>query len=110
MTESDREYYYYVDEETSELIKEYYFARDLTLTLDNRDLIHALGFQFKYAKRASLSLVCDDQWTFSFSDLVRGILAQLKEELYETTETFYQVFAADTSNTSVVSEGNASAE
>ena len=41
------EYYYYVDEETSELIKEYYFARDLTLTLGNRDLIHALGIQFK---------------------------------------------------------------
>ena len=41
------ECYYYVDEETSELIKEYYFARDLTLTLGNRDLIHALGIQFK---------------------------------------------------------------
>ena len=48
MTEPDREYYYYVDEETSELIKEYYFARDLTLTLANRELIHGLGFQFKY--------------------------------------------------------------
>jgi hypothetical protein len=47
MNEIDTEYYYYVDEETSELIKEYYFARDLTLTLGNRDLIHALGFQFK---------------------------------------------------------------
>ncbi|CAF1309834.1 unnamed protein product [Rotaria magnacalcarata] len=80
MNETDREYYYYVDEETSELIKEYYFARDLTLTLGNRDLIHALGFQF--------------------NDLVRGILARLKEELYETTETYYQVFAADTGNAS----------
>ena len=48
MNETDREYYYYVDEETSELIKEYYFARDLTLTLGNQDLIHALGTQFKY--------------------------------------------------------------
>ena len=44
---SNNEYYYYVDEETSELIKEYYFARDLTLTLGNRDLIHELGIQFK---------------------------------------------------------------
>ena len=46
---NNNEYYYYVDEETSELIKEYYFARDLTLTLGNRDLIHELGIQFKYA-------------------------------------------------------------
>lgn len=45
--ETDRECYHYVDEETSELIKEYYFARDLTLTLGNRDLIRQLGFQFK---------------------------------------------------------------
>ncbi|CAF0813449.1 unnamed protein product, partial [Rotaria sordida] len=90
LNDADREYYYYVDEETSELIKEYYFARDLTLTLGNRDLIHALGFQF--------------------NDLVRGILAQLKEELYETTETYYQVFAADTSNTSNTSDGLYSAE
>lgn len=50
MSEIDIEYHYYVDEETSELIKEYYFARDLTLTLGNRDLIHALGFQFKYVE------------------------------------------------------------
>ncbi|CAF3751451.1 unnamed protein product [Adineta steineri] len=90
VNERDRELYYYVDEETSELIKEYYFARDLTLTLGNRDLIHALGFQF--------------------NDLVRGILAQLKEELYETTETYYQVFAADTTNTSNISDGTYSAE
>ncbi|CAF3368040.1 unnamed protein product [Rotaria sp. Silwood1] len=90
LNDADKEYYYYVDEETSELIKEYYFARDLTLTLGNRDLIHALGFQF--------------------NDLVRGILAQLKEELYETTETYYQVFAADTTNTSNTSDGLYSAE
>ncbi|UJR28200.1 hypothetical protein I4U23_009451 [Adineta vaga] len=90
INETDREYYYYVDEETSELIKEYYFARDLTLTLGNRDLIHALGVQF--------------------NDLVRGILAQLKEELYETTETYYQVFAADTTNASSTSDGIYSAE
>lgn len=50
VNEVDQEYYYYVDEETSELIKEYYFARDLTLTLDNRSLIHELGFQFKYVQ------------------------------------------------------------
>jgi hypothetical protein len=50
MNGNDTEYYYYVDEETSELIKEYYFARDLTLTLGNRDLIHALGFQFKFVE------------------------------------------------------------
>ncbi|CAF2570012.1 unnamed protein product [Rotaria sp. Silwood2] len=90
LNDADTEYYNYVDEETSELIKEYYFARDLTLTLGNRDLIHALGFQF--------------------NDLVRGILAQLKEELYETTETYYQVFAADTSNASNTSDGLYSAE
>jgi hypothetical protein len=47
---------------------------------------------------------------FIFSDLVRGILAQLKEELYETTETFYQVFVADTSNASNASDGIYSAE
>jgi len=51
MNGNDTEYYYYVDEETSELIKEYYFARDLTLTLGNRDLIHALGFQFKFVEK-----------------------------------------------------------
>ena len=109
MTEPDREYYYYVDEETSELIKEYYFARDLTLTLANRELIHGLGFQFKYVKTKDDSII-ESIRDFSSSDLVRGILAQLKEELYETTETFYQVFAADTSNTSNASEGMASAE
>lgn len=49
----NREHYYYVDEETSELIKEYYFARDLTLTLDNRNLIRELGFQFKYVHECS---------------------------------------------------------
>ena len=54
VNETDNEYYYYVDEETSELIKEYYFARDLTLTLDNRNLIHALGFQFKSVEKVFL--------------------------------------------------------
>lgn len=54
MTEPDREYYYYVDEETSELIKEYYFARDLTLTLGSRELIHGLGFQFKYVEISNI--------------------------------------------------------
>jgi hypothetical protein len=58
---NNTEYYYYVDEETSELIKEYYFARDLTLTLGNRDLIHELGIQFKYAL-APLSF----DFTFAF--------------------------------------------
>ncbi|CAF1182929.1 unnamed protein product [Adineta ricciae] len=90
INETDRELYYYVDEETSELIKEYYFARDLTLTLGNRELIHALGSQF--------------------NDLVRGILAQLKEELNETTENYYQVFAADTTNASSASDGIYSAD
>ena len=41
------ELYYYVDEETSELIQDYYFARDLTLTLDNRNEIHDLCIEFR---------------------------------------------------------------
>jgi hypothetical protein len=45
-----------------------------------------------------------------FSDLIRGILSQLKEELYETTESYYQAFAADTSNVSMASDGVYSAE
>ncbi len=51
-----------------------------------------------------------NQKFFYFSDLVGGILTQLKEELYETTETFYQVFAADTSNASNTNDGIYSAE
>ena len=51
--DANTDLYYYVDEETSELIKEYYFARDLTLTLDNRNLIRELGFQFKYVHECS---------------------------------------------------------
>ena len=39
--------YYYVDEETSELIQDYYFARDLTLTLGNRNEIHDLCTDFR---------------------------------------------------------------
>lgn len=104
------EYYFYVDEETSELIKEYYFARDLTLTLGNRELIHELGIQFKlvlFFRNLFRSFIC---FVFLRSDLVKGILARLKEELSETTESYYQTFAADTSNTSAASDGMFSAE
>lgn len=45
--EGDSELYYYVDEETSELIKEYYFSRDLTVTLENRTEIRDLCIDFR---------------------------------------------------------------
>ncbi len=46
--DTNTELYYYVDEETSELIKEYYFARDLTVTLGNRTEIRDLCIDFRY--------------------------------------------------------------
>ncbi len=46
--ETNTDLYYYVDEETSELIKEYYFARDLTVTLGNRTEIRDLCIDFRY--------------------------------------------------------------
>jgi hypothetical protein len=46
--ETNTKLYYYVDEETSELIKEYYFARDLTVTLGNRTEIRDLCIDFRY--------------------------------------------------------------
>ncbi len=55
-------------------------------------------------------IVCFFKRILPFSDLIRGILAQLKEELYETTEAYYQVFAADTTNASNTSDGIYSAE
>jgi hypothetical protein len=46
--ETNTELYYYVDEETSELNKEYYFSRDLTVTLGNRMEIRDLCIDFRY--------------------------------------------------------------
>jgi hypothetical protein len=82
--------YYYVDEETSELIKEYYFARDLTVTLGNRTEIRDL---------------CID-----FSTLTQRILAQLKEELNDKTEQYYQAFAIDMNDASNIPDTTYSAE
>ncbi|CAF0976170.1 unnamed protein product [Rotaria sp. Silwood1] len=82
--------YYYVDEETSELIKEYYFSRDLTVTLGNRNEIRDLCIEF--------------------SALTQRILTQLKEELNGKTEKYYQAFAIDMSNTSNISDGTYSAD
>jgi hypothetical protein len=48
--ETNTDLYYYVDEETSELIKEYYFARDLTVTLGNRTEIRDLCIDFRYLR------------------------------------------------------------
>ena len=48
INETNSNLYYYVDEETSELIKEYYFARDLTVTLGNRTEICDLCIDFRY--------------------------------------------------------------
>lgn len=45
-SEANTEQYHFVDEETSELIKEYYFARDLTVTLENRTEIRDLCLDF----------------------------------------------------------------
>lgn len=47
-SDSNADLYYYVDEETSELIKEYYFSRDLTVTLGNRTEIRDLCIEFRY--------------------------------------------------------------
>ena len=49
--------YYYVDEETSELIKEYYFARDLTVTLGNCAEICDLCIDFRYVVLKSIILI-----------------------------------------------------
>ncbi|CAF0984043.1 unnamed protein product, partial [Didymodactylos carnosus] len=68
----DNNLYYYVDEETSELEKEYYFARDVTLTLGNQTEIRSLGNLFCF--------------------LVQRIFTQLKEELNDITEKYYQAF------------------
>jgi hypothetical protein len=88
--DGNTEIFQYVDEETSELIKEYYFSRDLTVTLGNRTEIRDL---------------CID-----FSTLTQRILAQLKEELNGKTEKYYQTFAIDLSDTSSSSDGIYSAE
>ena len=106
------ELYYYVDEETSELIKEYYFARDSTLTLGNRDQIQALGIQFKFDIQSLVPILseCFFFKFFCFSDLVRGILGQLNDELNEATETYYQTFVTDTNNSSSFIEDTYSAE
>jgi len=88
--DANTDLYYYVDEETSELIKEYYFARDLTVTLGNRMEIRDL---------------CID-----FSTLTQRILAQLKEELNDNTEKYYQIFAIDLTNPMNLADGSYSAE
>ncbi|CAF3618054.1 unnamed protein product, partial [Adineta steineri] len=88
--EPNIDYYYYVDEETSELIKEYYFARDLTVTLGNRTEIRDL---------------CNE-----FCALALRILAQLKEELNGKTEEYYQVFAIDMNDKLGLNDGSYSAE
>ncbi|CAF0991173.1 unnamed protein product [Rotaria sordida] len=88
--DTNTDLYYYVDEETSELIKEYYFARDLTVTLENRTEIRDL---------------CID-----FSTLTQRILAQLKEELNGKTEKYYQAFAIDMNDKSNISDGTYSTD
>ncbi|CAF5217395.1 unnamed protein product, partial [Rotaria magnacalcarata] len=87
--ETNTDLYYYVDEETSELIKEYYFSRDLTVTLGNRNEIRDL---------------CID-----FSTLIQRILVQLKEELNGKTEKYYQAFTINMSNTSKIYDASSSA-
>jgi hypothetical protein len=54
--ETNADLYYYVDEETSELIKEYYFARDLTVTLGNRTEIRDLCIDFRYILLKHISI------------------------------------------------------
>ncbi|CAM4894465.1 unnamed protein product [Rotaria socialis] len=88
--ETNTDLYYYVDEETSELIKEYYFSRDLTVTLGNRNEIRDL---------------CID-----FSTLIQRILVQLKEELNGKTEKYYQAFTINMSNTSKIYDASSSAD
>ncbi|UJR21263.1 hypothetical protein I4U23_024358 [Adineta vaga] len=82
--------YHFVDEETSELIKEYYFSRDLTVTLENRTEIRDL---------------CLD-----FCALTQRIFDQLREILNGKTEKYYQVFAIDMGEASNMNDGCYSAD
>ncbi|CAF2411458.1 unnamed protein product [Rotaria sp. Silwood2] len=88
--DTNTDLYYYVDEETSELIKEYYFSRDLTVTLGNRTEIRDLCIEF--------------------STLTQRILTQLKEDLNGKTEKYYQTFAIDMRDTSDIGDRTYSAD
>jgi hypothetical protein len=100
--DTETDLYYYVDEETSELIKEYYFARDLTVTLGNRTEIRDLCIDFRYVY-IFFYLDC-------FSTLTQRILAQLKEELNDKTEKYYQAFAIDMNDASNMNDASYLAE
>ena len=106
-TETDL--YYYVDEETSELIKEYYFSRDLTVTLGNRTEIRDLCIDFRYVLFKTTFHRVVFYWD-QFSTLTQRIFAQLKEELNDKTEKYYQAFAIDMNDTPNINDPSYTAE
>lgn len=69
----NRTLYYYLHEETSDLIKEYRFARDLISIWNNSNEMPFLAL--------------------SFGHLIEQIAMKLSEDLTNETETIYQTFA-----------------
>jgi hypothetical protein len=108
--DTETDLYYYVDEETSELIKEYYFARDLTVTLGNRTEIRDLCIDFRYVYIFLKNCFYIFFYLDCFSTLTQRILAQLKEELNDKTEKYYQAFAIDMNDASNMNDASYLAE